>query len=57
MKKITIKVSIAHTEKTAIAWALVINQDQAEKIDENWDDIDKVVQEVIRNEFPSKNTT
>ncbi len=57
LKKIIIKVSIAHTEKTAIAWALVIYQDQTEKLAENWDDIDKAVQEVIQNEFPSKNTT
>lgn len=57
LKKITIKVSIAHTEKTAIAWALVLSQDQAEKLAENWDDIDKAVQDVIQNEFPSKNTT
>lgn len=57
LKNITMKVSIAHTEKTAIAWALVISQDQAEKLAENWDDIDKAVQEVIQNEFPSKNTT
>lgn len=57
LKKITIKVSIAHTEKTAIAWALVIYHDQTEKLAENWDDIDKAVQKVIQNEFPTKQTT
>lgn len=57
LKKLTIQVSIAHTEKTAIAWALVISQDQSEKLDEKWDEIDKVVKEVIQNEFSSKNTT
>jgi holo-[acyl-carrier protein] synthase len=56
LKNLTIEVSISHTEKTAIAWALVIKKDQAGKLDEEWIDIEKSVQEEIQNEFQAKNS-
>jgi holo-[acyl-carrier protein] synthase len=57
LKRLAIKVSISHTEKTAIAWAFVIYKDQAENIEEKLDDIEEKVKEVIQSEFSAKNST
>ncbi len=56
LKNLTISVSISHTEKTAIAWALVVKKDQEKKLHKKWNEIEKSVQEVIQHELTTKNT-
>jgi holo-[acyl-carrier protein] synthase len=57
LERLEIKVSISHSEKTAIAWAFAVYKDQAVNVEEIIDDIEEKVKEVIQSEFPEKNSS